>query len=366
MKILMTTDAIGGVWHYAIDLVQHLMSEQIEVVLVCMGPEPGMSKQETVERLQKKGLIFYHRPYRLEWMDDPWEDIEQANAWIRMICEKEKPSLLHFNNYAPAGMDWSIPSVLVAHSCLASWWHEVKKEKLPDRYQRYFKTVQKAFQKADTVIFPSMGLLDACKQLYGQIRDPRVVYNGLAFSFSDSLHEFNSKMPIAFSMGRLWDEAKNIGLLLRAAPDIEGEIFIAGVKSEDISCPRNVRFLGELTRQQVLNWLKISAVYVLPVKYEPFGLSFLEAASCQCALVGGDIPTLREIWGESMTYVHTDDPKELSSTCNALLSDPFESRWRGEEAYQTAKKYPLSEKTARYMKIYRELLGAIPETVPLT
>ena len=363
MKILMTTDAIGGVWHYAIDLAQHLMSEQIEVVLVCMGPEPGTSRRETVERLQNNGLIFYHRPYRLEWMDDPWEDIEQANEWIRMIYEKEEPSLLHFNNYASAAMDWNVPNILVAHSCLASWWHQVKNEKLPDRYQHYFKTVQKAFQKADTVIFPSKGLLDTCKQLYGQIQEPRVVYNGVAFRLTDSLYEFNSKMPILFSMGRLWDEAKNINLLLRAAPNIEGEVFIAGAQPKDTPCPRNVRFLGELTRQQVMNWLKISAVYVLPVKYEPFGLSFLEAASHQCALVGGDIPTLREIWGESMTYVNTDDPKDLTKICNVLLNDPFESRKKGETAYLTAKKYPLNKQTAQYMKIYKELLGAVPETI---
>ena len=53
MKILMTTDAVGGVWHYAIDLAQHLMSEQIEVVLVCMGPEPRKSKLEMVEATKR-------------------------------------------------------------------------------------------------------------------------------------------------------------------------------------------------------------------------------------------------------------------------------------------------------------------------
>lgn len=355
MKILMTTDAVGGVWHYSIDLAACLLKEKIEVAMVCTGPEPLSTQLETVKKLQKKGLAFYHSPYQLEWMDNPWAEVDQADEWIKDIVKAEKPSLLHFNSYAPASLDWVLPVVLVAHSCVASWWQMVKQEALPRRYERYFKTVQSAFQKSDVVIFPSRGLLESCKELYGPISNPRVIYNGLAIPLADPLYEISSKRPVLFSMGRLWDEAKNIVTLLKAAPFIAGEIFIAGSKVDNTPSPANVRFLGELSRQQILNWLKLSAVYVLPVKYEPFGLSFLEAASCRCALVGGDIPTLREIWGYSMSYAPTDDHVELARICNHLLDHPLESRKKGEEAYQIAKKYTLSRKADHYMIVYGSL-----------
>lgn len=364
MRILMTTDAVGGVWHYSIDLARCLLNEQMEVVLVCTGPEPGASQMQQVKNLQKYGLTFYHRPYRLEWMDEPWEDVQKANDWIKEIFAKEKPSLLHFNCYAPASLDWEVPTLLVAHSCVASWWQSVKDEPLPDRFGTYFHTVQAAFQKADAVIFPSQGMADLCVRAYGSISSAQVVYNGTELPLVDPLYEFNSKMPIIFSMGRLWDEAKNIDLLLKAAPYINSEIFIAGAKSKDIPCPRNVRFLGKLSHQQVMNWLKISAVYTLPVRYEPFGLSFLEAASHQCALVGGDTPTLREIWGKSMTYVDQDDAKGLAKACNSLLDYPSESRRKGEEAYQCAKKYPLHKMKEQYLDIYRQLTGSVRSAVP--
>lgn len=360
----MTTDAVGGVWHYAMDLAQCLLNEQIEVVLVCTGPPPSSSQLNQAKKLHKNGLTFYHRPYQLEWMDEPWEDVQQANEWIKDIYAQENPTLLHFNNYAPARLDWEVPTILVAHSCVASWWSTVKNEPLPDRYQFYFKTVQNAFRRADTVIFPSHGLLDLCTEIYGEIHHPKVVYNGVSLPVADPLYEFNAKMPIVFSMGRLWDEAKNIDLLLKAAPYIDGEIFIAGEKLKPFSCPRNVRFLGKLTRQQVMNWLKISAVYALPVRYEPFGLSFLEAASKQCALIGGDTPTLREIWGTSIAYVDPDDPKALAKACNSLLENPAESRRKGEEAYQCAKKYPLNTMKERYLEVYRQLNGSVPSTIP--
>lgn len=353
MKILMTADTAGGVWHYAIDLARVLMEGNITVILVAMGSQPNKAQLEQVKKNQKCGMAFYHRPYKLEWMDDPWKDVAQANQWIKEIVDQEKPDLLHFNNYAQVGLGWDIPSVLVVHSCVATWWHAVKREQLPEKYSHYFQMVKKALNSADTVVFPSKGMLDICQDVYGKVNNPEVVYNGLADTF-EPLSEFSIKMPILFSMGRLWDEAKNVNLLLDAAPQIRGEIFIAGAKTQNFDCPKNVTFLGELTRQQIFNWLKMSAIYVLPVKYEPFGLSFLEAASCRCALIGGDIPTLREIWGKSMTYIAPENAKELASACNNLLLDEALCRIKGDEAHQRAKNFPIIKKKNHYLEIYSQ------------
>src|SRR5690606_2302786 len=163
MKILMTTDTAGGVWHYAMDLAEGLLDEQIQVVLISMGPAPTTSQMEQVKKQQKKGLNFYHQPFKLEWMDEPWEDVTEAGKWIMQIYEKEKPDLLHFNNYSHVDLGWEIPTLLVAHSCMGSWWHSVKNESLPKLYTHYSETVKKSFLSADTVVFPSQALLDDCR-----------------------------------------------------------------------------------------------------------------------------------------------------------------------------------------------------------
>ena len=49
-----------------------------------------------------------------------------------------------------------------------------------------------------------------------------------------------------------------------------------------------------------------AAIYALPARYEPFGLSILEAALSGCALVIGDIPSLREIWADAALFVPSD------------------------------------------------------------
>jgi glycogen synthase len=121
-----------------------------------------------------------------------------------------------------------------------------------------------------------------------------------------------------------------------------------------MSCPKNVTFLGELSRSQIFNWLKISCGYVLPVKYEPFGLSFLEAANHRTALIGGDIPTLREIWGDSMTYVDPDDHNALAADCNKLLTEKETSILNGEKAYLRSQRYTAKKMGEEYLKLYQD------------
>ena len=41
MKILMTADAVGGVWTYALDLAVGLAPRGVEVVLAVLGPAPS-------------------------------------------------------------------------------------------------------------------------------------------------------------------------------------------------------------------------------------------------------------------------------------------------------------------------------------
>ncbi|ELR69131.1 Glycosyltransferase [Fulvivirga imtechensis AK7] len=344
----MTTDTAGGVWHYSIDLVAGLLREQVKVVLVAMGPK--LTEAQRADLHQCRGVKFYHKTCKLEWMDSPWNDVEKAGQWLTRIYEKEQPDLIHFNNYAHVNMGWDCPKILVAHSCVSSWWEAVKKEPLPGRFNYYFNVVREAFHGANMVVAPSAAMLSTFQRIYGHPERSTVIYNALAPSKVST-----DKQPIIFSMGRLWDEAKNIDLLLKAADNINGKIYIAGAGSREKNNTANVTFLGILSRPEIFGWLNISAIYVLPVKYEPFGLSFLEAASRRCALVGGDIATMRELWGESMCYVEPDNPEALAHTCNTLLSDVKYRNCMAAEAYKRSQRYTLKKKTEQYINLYNNV-----------
>lgn len=356
MKILMTTDTVGGVWHYTLDLASCMLEEQISVVLLAMGPKPDKAQQAQVDKLSN--VKFYHMSCKLEWMDDPWDDMDAAGDWIKEIYNKENPDTIHFNHYAHVSLGWTCPVILVAHSCVASWWKAVKNEALPEKYNRYFQTVKAALHSADTVVSPTASMLESYQQLYGRLPNARVIHNGFSGSGTDK-----KKKPIIFSMGRLWDEAKNISLILQSAKWIKGNIYIAGDRKENTQCPKHVTFLGQLSRQEIFDWLSISKLYVLPVKYEPFGLSFLEAASHKCALVGGRIPTMQELWNDSMTYTSVSNAKELARACNKLLNDESYCDRMGLKAYQNAQNYTLGNKKDQYMKLYAKVQEAAPSQI---
>ena len=70
---------------------------------------------------------------------------------------------------------------------------------------------------------------------------------------------------------------------------------MAGIRGRGVVVRRAMRynfeysFAGQLTTAEVRNVINTASIYALPARYEPFGLSILEAALSGCALVLGDI-----------------------------------------------------------------------------
>src|SRR5690606_871916 len=97
--------------------------------------------------------------------------------------------------------------------------------------------------------------------------------------------------------GRLWDQAKNIAILEKAAGAIRWPILAAGDAENPnggVAEFKNLHLLGQLSDMEIADRLARASIFALPARYEPFGLCALEAALAGCALVLGDIPSLRE------------------------------------------------------------------------
>ena len=79
-RLLMTTDTVGGVWTYALDLAQALQEYSIDMVLATMGPP--LDAQQRVAVRQIKHLTVCESTCKLEWMEAPWDDVAAAGAWL--------------------------------------------------------------------------------------------------------------------------------------------------------------------------------------------------------------------------------------------------------------------------------------------
>ena len=117
------------------------------------------------------------------------------------------------------------------------------------------------------------------------------------------------KWPFVLSVGRLWDEAKNLTALESIASQLNWPVYVAGEETDPETGKKtplldaSVRRLGKLTPDHVMAFMRRAGIYALPARYEPFGLSVLEAALCGCALVLSDIPSLRENWDGAAVWV---------------------------------------------------------------
>ncbi len=318
-KVLMTADTMGGVWTYAVDLALGLTERGVDVALATMGDPLNDSQREKVERIPR--LKVFESTFKLEWMDDPWRDVEKAGEWLLGLEERLDPDVVHLNGYVHGALPWSAPKVMVGHSCVLSWWRAVKGETAPEDYDRYAIEVAAGLDAADLVIAPSEAMLTSLSQNYGKPHRSRVIYNGRdAKAFKPG-----AKEPIVFSAGRLWDEAKNLEALETVAPRLPWPVFVAGENHHPDggeARPHHTRLLGRLSPRALGAWLGRASIYCLPARYEPFGLSILEAALSGCALVLGDIPSLREIWRHRAVFVPPNDPEALADAMQRLIDDP--------------------------------------------
>ena len=78
-------------------------------------------------------------------------------------------------------------------------------------------------------------------------------------------------------------------------------------------------FRGELNEAELRHLYTRASIFVGTSRYEPFGLSPLEAALSRCALLLNDIPSFREIWGESACYFQTNDAGDSNGCSETWL-----------------------------------------------
>jgi glycosyltransferase involved in cell wall biosynthesis len=96
-----------------------------------------------------------------------------------------------------------------------------------------------------------------------------------------------------------------------------------------------------------------SAVFCAPARYEPFGLAPLEAAAAGCALVLGDIGSLREVWEDAALFVEPDDPERLIAALTAALEDHVAL---GARALRQAARYTSARMAEEYADAYERLV----------
>jgi len=361
MHILLTADTVGGVWIYACELVTGFVRRGHRVTLVGLGEIPDAQQMRWSEGL--RNLDFRPTAFRLEWMQDSAADIDSSSEYLLGIIRETQPDVLHLNQYCYGALDVDIPKIVTAHSDVVSWWNAVYGEDPPDSgWSRWYReTVTRGLQGAEMVIAPSRWMLQQIETHYGKPRQSLVVYNGRS---PQLFNPHATKEDRVVSIGRLWDEGKQVSLLARQ--DLGFPVTVAGALNspDDSARSKNSYSYGtgvdlkdRLTPKQVQALLASSSIYVATSRYEPFGLAPVEAALSRCAIVANDIPTFRELWGQTAVYFSANDPQALREAIQALRRDPMLRRHYAELAYQRARRvFSADLMLNEYLALYESLV----------
>lgn len=354
LRLLLTTDAVGGVWTYSLDLAAALAEEADAcIILAALGPAPSAAQQDAAAAIPGLQLAVTGLP--LDWTADSADTLRGCADELATLANSAAADLVQVHAPALAIARFDVPVVSVVHSCVASWWEAVKGTELsPDLTWRR-DLAREGLDHSDLVVAPTRAFARAVQQAYGLAALPAAVHNGRKPA---AVRPARAE-PFALTAGRLWDEGKNIAafdgaaalgtLPFRAAGPLAGPNGAAAVLN-------TAEWLGNLSPEQLAEQLACRPIFVSPALYEPFGLAVLEAAQAGCPLVLADHPTFRELWDGAALFVEpTAD--QIAATVDLLATSPAERQRLGTAARKRAARF-TPQATARAMLAhYRALLG---------
>lgn len=354
--ILMTTDAVGGVWTYALDLAAGLITQGVSVTLAVLGPAPRPGQRRAAEQIA--GLTVVETGLPLDWTAENPGEITEAARGVAAMAAARGADLVHLNTPALAAeARFSAPVVGACHSCLASWWSAVRGDApMPDSFRWRTDLLTRGYAGCDRLIAPSYAFMQTTAALYGAV--PQAVHNGRAAPHAAPA---TTRNPVVLTSGRLWDEGKNVRTLDRAAGRMRGQIHAAGaLKGPD---GQTVAFdhllcLNQLDSAVLAEQLGRSAVFASLSLYEPFGLGVLEAAQAGCALVLSDIPTFRELWQGAAVFVPADDDAAVAEALDDLLDEPERTAELGRAAMARSARFTVDAMIEGTLAVYGEALAA--------
>ncbi len=340
-RVLMTVDAVGGVWRYAVDLARGLNERGIGCLLVGSGPRPIDAMSRALAALSDTTLIWTDAP--LDWMAADEAALEDLPATLASLARDHECDLLHLNQPSQAaGLAAHLPVLAVSHSCVPSWWETMRDTPLPAEWVWQRRRNRSGLDRADGVLAPSASHAAALARTYGPIERISVVHNATAAVPSAAHPTGDDKEPFVLAAGRWWDEGKNARALDQAARSSPWPVMMAGPQAGpngELFPIGHATSVGELPSSELLGLMRRAAIFAAPSRYEPFGLAVLEAATHHAALVLSDIPTFRELWQDAALFVSLQDEAGLARAIATLAEDASLRRSLAARSATIARRY---------------------------
>jgi glycosyltransferase involved in cell wall biosynthesis len=355
VPILVTTDAIGGVWTYAAEVAAGLAQRGFAPLLAVVGPPGSPAQHDAISTTP--GVTVRDTGLPLDWTADGPDEIAAAAEALAVLAREIQACAVLLHAPALAAADYGQPVVAVHHSCQATWWQAVRPgEPMPPDFAWRARCVAEGLAAADLVLAPTAAHADAVAVAYDLSQPPRVVHNGRRHAANLAA---SRDTLFVLTAGRLWDEGKNLAALDAAAKHLCAPLLAAGPLHSPWGSASlaNGKALGPMDAAGVRRWMARAPVFASMALYEPFGYCVLEAAQCGCALVLADTPGFRELWDGAAVFVPAHEPDAIAGSVNALLFDLGRMERLGKAARQRSARYGTGRMVRAMAGLIHDLAG---------
>ncbi len=309
----------------------------------------------------------------------PREITEIYQAYLETTMEaifNFDPDVLHVNHlalitwparYVSALMD--VKYIITVHgSCLTNTLENKK----------YLPLTEDAVRHAKAVTMVSKSTKDRFFDAFDEdtVTRSRIIPGGVDISNfpkeMDTSHiedKYNLKgKKVVFFAGRLTSE-KGMEYLVKAANDIDGEIFIAGEGAMRKDLEKliakhnlgNVHLLGYLLTEELIPFYFRADVFVCPsVVAEAFGLTITEAMAAKTPVIAtkkGGIPLIVKD-GKNGLFIKEKSAEDIAEKCNKLLNNDELREKMGKQARKDIEdKFTWRRVAERFEFLYKIVTG---------
>lgn len=365
-RIFMTTGSDEASWDHCLELASALGRCGIEVALATLGASPALERLR--ESLRLTNLKVFPGRFSEDWETCTWDELQRASDWLLQLEQLVEPDLVHLHHPIYGSSLFRAPKLISGDTCPLCHWRAAHRDDDP-RWRRFRKAVAHGISGAEMLVTPTAATLLDITGHFGPPRTARVIPDGR----SPRGVAPGAKGEIVLSRACPGDPRVNVEALDDAARSLPWRVVVtaAGPAAEPENGKRNgsgapagdggLRWLSGLRREQRIGWLGRASVFALPCRLSPSGLPVLEAALAGCALVLGDVPSLRETWEGAALFVDPGSAKDLRRGLELLIAEPKGLHGLARRARGRALALTPERRAAAFLEAYTDLLTGARE-----
>ena len=118
----------------------------------------------------------------------------------------------------------------------------------------------------------------------------------------------------------------------------------------------NIRFLGRVDDNKLIELYSNAVCFVYPSLYEGFGIPPLEAQACGCPVILSNIQVFKEIYRNSAVYFNPLDPDDIANKIQEIINNEKLRLLLIKNGFENSKKYAWENSAKQFFNVLDRIM----------